>query len=134
MDILETQTNRKILFVVDKEGNTGKTELSIYMKVMKGAGLYQNGKSADLAMMCRMEKTVVFDLCRTNVDSMNWGIIENMKNGTVQSSKYESKMKLFVSPKMVVMMNEPPKTDALSADRYSYMYISEGGKYTVEGL
>ena len=38
------------------------------------------------------------------------------------SGKYESKMKIFNAPKMVVFMNSEPEMDKLSSDRYGHRF------------
>ena len=65
-----------------------------------------------------------FDLARDKVDYISYGLLEVIKNGKVFSTKYESCLKEFKPPSMVVVINQCPAMDKLSADRYVYMYIN----------
>lgn len=51
MEMLEAQDDRKILFVVDIEGNQGKTYLSKYIVLMHDGVSFDNGKLADSTVM-----------------------------------------------------------------------------------
>lgn len=71
---------------------------------------------------------VVFDFARTNdVNWLPWGVIENMKNGWMTTTKYDGKMLRFNPCKIIVMMNQMPPEDKFSADRYVYFPLE---KYT----
>ena len=59
-----------------------------------------------------------FDLCRSSTEHINYEVIESIKNGIFNSYKYESVMRMYKSPKVVCFMNNMPKMEALSADRY----------------
>lgn len=123
MTKLDEQDNRKILFIVDEEGNKGKTILSKYIVLMKDGVRFENGKSADIKFGYNGQKYVCFDLTRSAVDHINWEVMESIKNGVMYNTKYESKMKIFSSPKVVVMMNSLPDKEKLSADRYDIMHL-----------
>ena len=49
--------------------------------------------------------------------------IEELKNGYVFSTKYESRFKRFHPPHVVIMMNEMPDMTKLSEDRYNIQEI-----------
>lgn len=119
--IMENQSNREILFVVDEVGNSGKTYLSKYLVATKEAIRFENGKSADIKYIYEGETIVIFDFCRSQSDHINYEVIESIKNGIMMSTKYESEMKIFSEePKMIVMMNCWPDVAKLSKDRYTY--------------
>ena len=65
------QDDRKILFVVDPEGNAGKTFLRKYMALMNGAARFENGKSSDIKHGYNGEEMVIFDLTRTAAERIN---------------------------------------------------------------
>lgn len=118
--MLEEQDDRVILFVVDAMGGRGKTFLSKWLVVMKNAERFGNGRSADIKYMYQGSKYVVFDYCRSQLDHINYEVLEDIKNGVFNSTKYESKSKCYDPPKIVVFMNEYPDTDKLSFDRFNY--------------
>lgn len=118
--MLEEQDDRVILFVVDPVGGRGKTFLSKWLMVMKDAERFGNGKSADIKYMYQGSEYVVFDYCRSQLDHINYEVLEDIKNGVFNSTKYESKKKVYDVPKMIVFMNQYPDTDKLSFDRFNY--------------
>lgn len=68
----------------------------------------------------------VFDFARCNELSwLPWGVIENLKNGWITTTKYNSKMMRFNPVKVVVMMNEEPPKEKFSHDRIKCFYLRE---------
>lgn len=71
-------------------------------------------------------KYAVFDFARSNdLGWINWGVIENMKNGCLTTTKYDSKMMKFDPIKVLVLMNEEPPRDKFSYDRYQMFYLRD---------
>jgi len=120
---LENQNSRQILFVVDFEGNKGKTFFSKWLVLMKGAIRFENGRSIDIKAGFVGQEYVVFDLVRSSQDHINWEAMESIKNGIMFSSKYHSVMKIYRPPKVVVFINHIPDQTKLSRDRYDIMMI-----------
>ncbi len=115
---LDAQNDRKVLWVWESEGNTGKSWLADYLQIVKGAYLCQLGKKTDIAYAYDLEKIVVFDLTRSDKDFTNYSTIEAFKNGKLFSPKYESKMLVFPPCKVVVFANYSPDFEKLSEDRW----------------
>lgn len=121
VEILDAPVDpRRILFVVDKRGNCGKTYLGRFL-----LGNYEKvqvlraGRVADMALIYRVTtKILVVDVPRQKVDTLQYNFLEQVKDGMLLSSKYESQMKIFNPPHVIVMMNEDPDMTALSEDRY----------------
>ena len=121
--------DREIIFVIDKKGNAGK---SWYVKQHRV--LYQNsinilpGKKADMiyavmSMLTPELKTVFLDCPRSKQgEYIQYDFLEDLKNGEVFNTKYESRMLQFRVPHVVVMMNESPDDTKLSDDRYKRIY------------
>ncbi|KAH3876173.1 hypothetical protein DPMN_000008 [Dreissena polymorpha] len=122
---LEEQNDRQILFVMDPVGGNGKTTLACYMMSTLDAIRFENGKSNDLKYMYKGQKYVVFDFCRSSSEHINYEVIEALKNGVFCSYKYESVMRMYDSPKMLVLMNEGPDMTKLTADRYVLYALPE---------
>lgn len=118
---------REIVFVVDYVGNKGKSWFArYYCDNHESATIILPGKKADMAY-------VVDDSCRTffidaprskQGEYIQYDFLEELKNGFVFSSKYESAIKRFKTPHVVVLMNEEPSPDKLSADRYKIIRLT----------
>lgn len=113
---------RHVIFIVDRVGNKGKSWFARYF-----CGLHDNaqiivpGKKADMAYVVREDARTFFLDCPRSKQGefIQYDFLEELKNGYLFSSKYESRCKTFPVPHVVVMMNEHPDEEKLSADRYS---------------
>ena len=56
---------------------------------------------------------------------MNYEVIESVKNGVVFSTKYESQMKVFKTPHVIIMANFAPDESKMSSDRWDIRYLTE---------
>lgn len=118
-------SKRKIKWYVDLEGNKGKTFMSIFLVVRHGAFRCENGRSQDLIHAYKGERIVVFDFSRSQEEHINYCVIESMKNGIMFSPKYESGMKMFPPPHVIVFANFPPDKLKLSEDRWNIYEMDE---------
>jgi len=82
-----SQTDRKILWVWEPEGNTGKSWLAKWLVVNRNACYLQMGKKTDIAHAYKGEKVVAFDLTRSDKDFLNYDVLESLKNGVFFSPK-----------------------------------------------
>ena len=66
------------------------------------------------------ERVIIFDLPRTYADNLDhiYTCIENFKNGQYLSTKYNSEMRFFETPHIIVFSNFRPDESMLSRDRY----------------
>lgn len=116
---MESQDDRKILFVVDQEGGKGKSFFADWLVAVKDAIVFDNGKSADIKYGYNGQKMVVFDLVRSSQEHINYEIIELIKNGRYFNTKYQSEMRIYGrDTKVLVLMNQSPDGDKLSKDRF----------------
>jgi hypothetical protein len=118
---------RKIYFVVDRVGNQGKSWFArYYCDLHDDAQILAPGKKADMAYMVKENIRVFFVDCPRSKqgDFIQYDFLEELKNGYVFSSKYESRCKKFPTPHIVVCMNEHPCMEKLSADRYRIITLS----------
>ena len=118
-ELLETPDDRTIIWYHDAEGNTGKTWFSKLLVSTADCIRFENGRSADIKYAYNGQTIVIFDLTRSQEDHFNYEVMESLKNGIFFSSKYESKMKVYPSPHVVVFSNWAPQQDKLSPDRWS---------------
>jgi len=119
--------DRKIVFIVDRRGNSGKSWFSHYY-----CGIHENGqvilpgRKADMAFALRSDIKVLFvDAPRSKQgDFIQYDFLEDVKNGYVFSTKYESRVKTLAACHIVVNMNEMPDMAKLSGDRYDIREIN----------
>lgn len=125
-DLIRPPDDRKIIFIVDLAGNTGKSWFCHYY-----CGLHDNaqvilpGKKADMAYTLECMIRVLFiDAPRSKQgEFIQYDFLEDVKNGYVFSPKYESRVKHLEAVHVVVMMNEMPDMSKLSVDRYDIREI-----------
>lgn len=118
--------DRKVLFVIDYEGNKGKSWFAKYYNYLhpEDSMLMRPGKHADMCYMLPPILRVLFlDCARKQVEYMPYTFMEELKDGYVGSSKYESCVKKYDKIHLVILMNQDPDPHTLSKDRYDLMYI-----------
>jgi len=125
---LRDQDERKILFVVDQIGNSGKSMLTKFLLCNYKAFVSNGGKVADLMHIHAKHKTEysVFDMARcNNPEYFPWNFMEMLKNGWYQSTKYDGNTVVCGVQKIVMFTNEMPPLTKLSADRYDIFEITD---------
>lgn len=113
--------DRKIIFVVDPKGNTGKTWFAKYFTSLHpdNSQILKFGKDADMSYALEPHIRYLFMNCsRQQVEFMNYAFLESVKDGMVFSSKYESVVKKLGPCHVIVLMNDEPDLNKLSKDRY----------------
>lgn len=124
-ELAEEPNDREIIFIVDEEGGKGKSWFASHYAVShQNTFLCLPGKKADMVYAltsCGFNPRVVFvDAPRSKQgDFIQYDFLEELKNGRIFNTKYESRMVTFPVPHVVVMMNEMPDMEKLSADRYT---------------
>jgi len=113
---------RQILFCVDQAGASGKSWYARHLRKTQGALILSAGKKADLAYafskVLPHPSIVILDIPRSKMESLHFDFLEELKNGLLFSSKYESDYLEFPVPHVVVMCNEHPDMTKLTSDRY----------------
>lgn len=120
--------DRQIHFVVDYQGNNGKSWFAKYYTWMRQLEddviTIRPTKRENLAYIIvdaileRNIRTVIIDCSRDMVENINYGILEELKDGLICSGKFVSKMVSFKPVHVVIMMNADPDFTKLSSDRY----------------
>jgi len=123
--------DRTIIFLVDFKGNSGKTWFAHYYcrlrneAARKSAMVMYPGKLSDMSQAYATTTEVLFmDCARKRAENLQYGFLEEIKNGLVFKAKYNSEMRNTKVPHIVVNMNELPDMDALSHDRIIVFYVS----------
>lgn len=116
-DLAATPDNRKIIWIYDIVGNSGKSYFATHFNA-KTSYYVTGGRAADIYYGYQYEAVVFFDLARMKQDIVQYDVMESFKNGQFYSTKYECKNVKFNTPHVVVFANFYPDTTKLSADRW----------------
>lgn len=129
-DTIEEEADpRKILWLWENNGNVGKSWMANYLGAVHGAQILTSGKKVDMAYIYAQKPTniVIFDLSRTTEQTEErkhildgiYSLAEDLKNGRVVSTKYESKTVFFRPPHVIFFANFEPDRTKWSVDRYA---------------
>ena len=130
MNLIRAQGPRKITFVVDEKGNSGKTYLGKYIMATKQTLYLTSSAMKDVAYAWQGERYVVFDFTRETSERINYSTIEAIKNGVIFSNKYSSKTKTHTIPVVVCFMNKRPLAKKFSNDRYQIVMLEHSDDIT----
>lgn len=118
--------DRKITFYVDEEGGTGKSWFCRkFFTDNPKVQLFSVGKRDDIAHAIDITTRVfLFNIPRQQMQYLQYGLLESIKDRVIFSPKYCSKTKFLLSkPHVVVFCNEHPDEEKLSADRFDIRII-----------
>ncbi len=124
----EKPDNRKVFWYFDPEGFAGKTQLCKSLVYYHDAFIF-GGKCRDIASrVCQMPgspKLCVMNVSRTHEKFVSYEALEQLKDGILQSGKYEGGQKIFNSPHVIVMANFEPDWNAMTKDRWAVFKLSK---------
>lgn len=116
---------RKIIWYYDKIGGKGKTAFCKFMYVHHKACILNNGKVSDIAFaVVGNPMIILFNITRSVEEYINYSAMESLKDGMIFSAKYESNMKVFNVPHVVVFANCRPDETKMSKDRWDIRTMS----------
>lgn len=115
-------------WVVDIEGGKGKSSFCKYMFVKHKVLTIQGGKLADIMNIVfnvdmRITRMVLIDIPRSTGNKVSYSAIECILNGMITNTKYETGVKVFNPPHLVVFSNFYPDMKKLSSDRWKIMEL-----------
>lgn len=135
-EILEGPVDkRKIYWIYDLEGNNGKSYFCKHLMLRKGKWgnirYFCSGKLSDITFSIKQDvqnytiiKNFIFDIPRCKKDYIDFELLENLKNGSLFSAKYESYKLRVLIPTIIIFANSPPKQlNNLSIDRWDIREI-----------
>lgn len=127
LEIIKSKPDKRTIhWFWEPIGNVGKTTLCKYL-VAKHDALMLTGKSNDMYHMLskypQKRKIIIIDVPRSSQDYINYGALEQIKNGLVFSGKYEGCQLVFNCPHVICFANEPPSTSQMSSDRWNIVKI-----------
>lgn len=115
---------RKVLWIYDPEGGKGKSEM--YSRLVEGGAFpMAMGRYPDMAYSVPLggARTFVFNLARQKQVSILYNFLEDLKDGSVHSTKYVPVYKRFSRPHVVVFANYEPDYQQMSSDRFEVILI-----------
>jgi len=124
--------NRTFHWFWEHTGNVGKSYLAKYIYLTKRT-IIADGKKDNVFNQIKtyMDEheddpqfdVVLLDIPRYNLEYINYGMLEQIKNGLIYSGKYEGGVCLFDNVHLIIFANEPPDTSRLSFDRWNVIAI-----------
>lgn len=125
IDIIEGPFNdRHIIWIYDFVGGSGKTVLANYLVFLKKAYYIRGGKADNIKYRYNNQPLVIFDYARGNLKKFNYSLIEEFKDGTIDSHKYHGARKGNPKTNVLVFSNERPDTSRLSHDRWRLIALN----------
>lgn len=118
--------DRKIHWYADGEGNAGKSTFATWLEAdLEHVQVMKPGKLADMAFALDEDvKILIMDCPRSREGMFPYSFLEDVKDGRVFSTKYESTMKRPQDVHVVVFANFLPEYGKLSADRPMVIELS----------
>lgn len=118
----EAPDDRSVHFYVDSEGNSGKSWMCKYLtgKYPDAAQMIRPSKADNMAYQIDESKWIfIVDCPRSQMEYLQYTVLEQMKDTMIGSGKYESTLKVLRKvPWVLVFCNENPDMTKLSVDRY----------------
>lgn len=126
LDIISGEVDdRKIYWYWEAEGNAGKTSLAKHICLTDEQAIYVCGSANHIkyavANCKEPPRIVLWDIPRNG--KVDYGAVEQIKNGIFFSTKYESDMYLFDPPHIICFSNREPVMHAVSLDRWNIVEI-----------
>lgn len=114
---------RSIYWYTDLIGGCGKSAFAKFLYVKHNCMVIQGGKLADIINLiykANMDdvNTLIIDVPRNCGNNVSYSAIECILNGMITNTKFETGIKVFNPPNVIVFCNYPPDKLKLSADRW----------------
>jgi len=112
----------------DTEGGKGKSSFCKYMYIKHKAITIQGGKLADIMnIIFNLDMDIVnmliIDVPRNNLNNVSYSAIECILNGMITNTKFETGVKVFNPPHVVIFSNYLPDRTKLSEDRWNIVEL-----------
>lgn len=130
------QDDRKITFLVDREGNSGKSFLGLWIATHGGVRLPSSLTSVQDIIQAAMAtlgdnpgktRVVVLDVPRSVSGDEKWfkfcAALEDIKNGHICDPRYSYRQAFIEPPQILVFGNAYPPKQCLSGDRFDCVDI-----------
>lgn len=139
IDVIEgpPANNRDVHWFWEKIGNVGKSMFCKHLLIKYDDVALVSGKGADIKynLISQLKKreinVVLIDIPRVNKDYISYAAIEEIKNGMIVNTKYESETTLFNFPHVFIFANQAPELGHLSEDK---LIVHDLNKYNEKDL
>lgn len=130
---LKDKATRQVVWIYEKNGNSGKTEFCRYLRYYYGA-LPIGGKSTDVKYAIKTHfdstysypKLLCIDVPRADEKYISYSSIENVKDSMFFSTKYQSEgCTSTFSPTIFIFANFEPDVSKLSRDRWKIFHLKD---------
>ena len=132
---MDKPCDRKVIWVVGKEGNEGKSFFQVNIKEEFG---YSRVCKLELSENSRNTFHIMGKICSTNtdiflfnvargvyLDQEQYKILESIKDGEAVDGKYNSQKLYFKKPNvLIVFSSKEPNLNTFSKDRWTILKIS----------
>lgn len=124
VELLKTEPDgRTVHWYWENKGKIGKSAFCKYMFVNHHVLVIQGGRLSDIMNIlfnynCDNLKMIIIDIPRRNTNKISFSAVECILNGMITNTKYETGVKVFNPPHLVVFSNFEPETIHLSMDRW----------------
>lgn len=132
LDIIREPIDDRIIhWFWEPVGNSGKSFLTKYLAITYNAIICE-GKKDNIFNQVNIwlqnnedmsPNIVIADVPRSAFEFVNYGVLEQLKNGLLYSGKYEGGICCFEHPHLIIFANELPQQHRLSKDRWKIHYI-----------
>ncbi len=140
IDIVESKPDKRTIhWYWEGKGNVGKSFVAKYLW-LKYDCIIATGKAGDvfnqvLMWMQRVNKTkkirdwkkspklVIVDIPRSSLGYLNYGALEQLKNGMMYSGKYEGGVVALKPPHVICFANDVPDMSEMSRDRFNCVHL-----------
>lgn len=130
LKLLEDPNDRTITWVYEETGGVGKSSFCKYLIVKHAACYLSEGKKSDLLNIVYnyVEQNgdllmLVVDVPRANGNNVSYKALEDIKNGIIQNTKYETGTRIINACHVLVFSNQYPEVAKLSGDRWEIYEI-----------
>lgn len=124
--------DRKIVWIYDGDGCVGKSKLCKYImhhKIGFSCSIMSMADTMNLVVGTGPKRAYLFDIPRTKTKLVGmaelYHSLENIKNGTVVSGKYQGNTLVMDPPHVYVFSNYLPDKEAMSKDRWEIRSINK---------
>ena len=130
MDIVTQEPDRRTInWIWSEQGGLGKTSTAAYIERNFDGVCVANGKAADIKMTVinHLEENdlecLIVNVPRQSEQYVNYGVLEEIKDGLIYSGKYEGGFANIQHPHVVVLANFAPDTGMMSEDRWNIVCL-----------
>lgn len=121
-------SDREVVVIVDENGSGGKSWFAAYLQQLNPDGvlILRPGKHTDLLRLISLSppaRLYILDCPRCASERIPYDVIEQLKDGHIQSNKYDPVVRRMPSPHVWIFTNADPIRDNLSADRWNVIKI-----------